>query len=131
MDLERKELIKESSLRWELDKMIIDYLRQNYLFEEHEIKHNIEVFKEAYKSLDLMRFLAQKKRLAATKKNPKGYLINALRSELKTQAKKKVTAEPPAGGNPEPESPAPQNVSISPEELGKIVGGLDEKIKSL
>lgn len=81
-DLERKTLQKQTALTWDLDKMIVDYLKQNYLFETDEIKHNIETFKEANEVLDLMLFLAKKRRLASTKKNPKGYIINALRSEV-------------------------------------------------
>ena len=87
LNVERKQLQKKVSLRWDLDKMVIDYLQQNYLFEKDEIGHNIELFKEASEKLDIMNFLAKKRRLSFAKVNPKGYLINAIKSELAAQLK--------------------------------------------
>ncbi len=81
-DLETKRLEKQMSIAWSLDKMHIDYLVQNYYFDKDEIKHNIATFREAADNLDLMQFMASKKRLASGKKNPKGYLINAIKKEL-------------------------------------------------
>ncbi len=82
-DLERKRLEKELSLRWSLDKIYVDYLKQNYLFENDEIRNNLEVFKKAVGSMDLMNFLARKRRDAAQKKSPKGWIIGAIKRELK------------------------------------------------
>jgi plasmid replication initiation protein len=81
-DLEHKTLQKQTSLRWDLDKMIVDYLKQNYLFDTDEIKHNRDLFIEAAEKLDLMNFLANKRRAASDKKNSKGWLIGAIKSEL-------------------------------------------------
>lgn len=81
-DLVDKTLQKQVSPSWYLDKMHIDYLVQNYYFDKDEIKHNLATFRAAADKLDLMRFMALKKRLASTKKNPKGYLINAIKKEL-------------------------------------------------
>jgi hypothetical protein len=88
-DLEKKELQKQLSLAWDLDKMVIDYLRQNYLFEDDEIKNNIQTFKTASKELDLMNFLSLKKRVASTKKRPKGWIIAALQKEIAKKQQEK------------------------------------------
>jgi len=89
-DLETKRLQQQTSLRWDLDKMVIDYLMQVYYFDDTEIKRNIDTFKEAYQKLDLMLFMSKKKRLAEGKKSPKGYLINAIKSELKAIREKEA-----------------------------------------
>lgn len=81
-DLERKMLEKKTALSWDLDKMIVNYLKENYLFDTDEIKHNRQVFVEASKKMDLLRFLSDKRAAANQKSNPKGWLINAIRKEL-------------------------------------------------
>lgn len=81
-DLETKRLQKQVATSWYLDKMHVDYLMQNYYFDKDEIKHNLDTFRAAADKLDLMQFMAIKKRLASNKKNPKGYLINAIKKEL-------------------------------------------------
>ena len=88
--LTNKELQKQLSLRWDLDKMVVNYLKENYLFENDEIRNNLETFKKAVGSIDLLNFLAQKRRAAEQKKNPKGWLINALKAELKKVEKEKA-----------------------------------------
>lgn len=82
-DLETQRLQKQLALSWSLDKIYVDYLEQNYYFDKAEIKRHVELFKEAAARLDFMNFLASKRRGAETKKNPKGWLINAIKSELK------------------------------------------------
>lgn len=86
-NLEQKQLQKQIALSWDLDKMVIDYLQQNYMFDKDEIKNNIDTFKEADKILDLMLFLSKKKRIASDKQNPKGYIIKALKGEIEAKAK--------------------------------------------
>ena len=87
-DLEGKNLQKQTALTWDLDKMIVDYLKQNYYFETDEIKHNRNLFVEASEKIDLMNLLSQKRRQASTKKNPKGWLINAIKAEIRAQYEK-------------------------------------------
>lgn len=82
-DLERKRLERQLSLRWSLDSIYINYLKQNYLFENDEIRNNLETFKKAVESMDLMNFLAKKRRVAAEKASPKGWIIGAIKRELK------------------------------------------------
>lgn len=86
-ELEEKTLKKQTSVSWDLDKMIVNYLKENYLFETDEIKHNRDLFVDAHKELDLMNFLAKKRRIAHEKKNPKGYLVGALKRELNSVLK--------------------------------------------
>lgn len=85
MNLEEQKLKRQVSPSWKLDKMIIDYLRQNYLFEVKEISCNIELFSIAEQKLDLMLFLSQMKPICEEKSNPKGYLIGAIKKKLKTK----------------------------------------------
>lgn len=81
-DLETKKLKKQVSPSWYLDKMHVDYLKQNYFFDTEEIKYNLDTFRTAVEKLDFMTFLAAKRRVASQKKNPKGWLINALKKEI-------------------------------------------------
>lgn len=84
MRIEAKKLTKNTSLRWDLDIMIINYLKENYIFSEDEIQNNRELFVKAQNSggFDLLYFLSEQKRNAETKKNPKGWIINAIKKQL-------------------------------------------------
>lgn len=90
-DLERKTLQKETALSWDLDKMVIDYLKQNYLFDTDEIKHNRDLFVEAAEKIDIMNFLSKKRRVASSKKNPKGWIIGALKKEVAAKREAETT----------------------------------------
>ena len=83
--LENKVLQKQASIRWDLSKSIVEYLKMKYDFTNEEIKRNLSVFKEASKKMDLLMFLATKYPSTQNKRNPKGYLINAIKSEIKTK----------------------------------------------
>jgi hypothetical protein len=61
-DLEVKDLRKQVSIMFDLDKLVIDYLKQQYLFSTTEIKNNINLLKEADTRLDLLLLLSDKKR---------------------------------------------------------------------
>lgn len=82
-DLEKKDLQKQISPSWELPKNVLDYLKHNFEFDTKEIKQNIDLFALAQSELDLIQFMANVKARANRAKNPKGYLINALKKELK------------------------------------------------
>jgi hypothetical protein len=82
-DVERKRLERGLSLRWSLDKIYVDYLKQNYLFENDEIRNNLDTFKAAVDKMDLLNFLAQKRKDANSKAKPKGWIIGAIKRELK------------------------------------------------
>lgn len=88
VEVEEQHLKKQVSPSWDLDAMVINYLKQNYYFDTKEIRHNLELFKYAQEreqtgEFDLMLFLSQMKRKCSDKARPKGYLINALKKELK------------------------------------------------
>lgn len=84
MRIEAKKLQKNTSIRWDLDIMTINYLKENYVFSDTEIQNNRDLFVNAQNSgkLDLMYFLSEQKRNAETKKNPKGWIINAIKKQL-------------------------------------------------
>jgi len=82
-ELEKKELQKQVSPAWELSKNVLDYLKNNFEFDTKEIKQNIDLLKKANETLDFIIFLSQIKPRANRAKNPKGYVINAIKTELK------------------------------------------------
>src|SRR5690606_38641677 len=84
MRIEAKKLKKNTSLRWDLDIMIINYLKENYIFSEDEIQNNRDLFITAQNSpkFDLMYFLSEQKVNARNKANPKGWIINAIKKQL-------------------------------------------------
>lgn len=84
-DLEKKDLQKRVSLSWELEKNVSDYLKHGFNFTTAEIKQNIDLFKKAQKELkNFILFMSQVKPRANRANNPKGYLINAIKKELKS-----------------------------------------------
>lgn len=84
MRIEAKKLKKNTSLRWDLDIMIINYLKENYIFSDDEIQNNRDLFITAQNSpkFDLMYFLSEQKENARNKANPKGWIINAIKYQL-------------------------------------------------
>ncbi len=80
--LERQELQKKVSLRWDLPNQVIEYLKIKYDFTDDEIRRNLSLFKAANEKIDLLLFIAQKFSKTQNKRNPKGYLINAIKSEI-------------------------------------------------
>lgn len=82
--IEAKKLRKSTSLRWDLDVLLINYLKENYIFSDDEIRSNLELFYTAQNSLefDLLYFLSQQIRHAEKKSNPKGWIINAIKKQL-------------------------------------------------
>lgn len=84
-DLERKDLQKKVSISWILNRNTKDYLIHAFGFTTAEIKQNISLFERAVKEINLIQFMSIIKEKVRTKniKNPKGYLINAIKKELK------------------------------------------------
>jgi len=83
-NVEHQELKKQISVRWSLDRMVVDYLKQNFMFDTKEIKNNIDLLTEANKKIDLLYFLSEV-RISAEKTNAKnlqGYAINAIKRKL-------------------------------------------------
>ena len=81
--LEKKEETRNVSLRWDLDKMAINYLVNNFQFTETEIKNNMDLFVNANKKFDLLLHISGLKGKAIEAKNPKGYIINSIKKQLK------------------------------------------------
>jgi|LakMenEpi03Aug12_release.lakeMendotaPanAssembly.Ray.scaffolds.fasta_scaffold298882_2 plasmid replication initiation protein len=94
--LEALQLKKDISLRWDLDLIIINYLKENFIFSEAEIKNNLDLFKQCQKELPDFLLSLSKMRVPASKKmNPKGYLINALKKMLVGEKPKKAVVKNP------------------------------------
>lgn len=77
---------KATSLFWDLDRNIINYLMQEYVFSEEEIKNNRTLFVSAanHQSFDLIYFLSEQRENARKKANPKGWIINAIKKAMET-----------------------------------------------
>lgn len=82
--LENNDLQKQVDLSWDLDKIIIDYLKQNFGFSKDEIKRNLDLFKLAENKLDLLSELSLLRRKALeANKGPRAYIVGALKRILK------------------------------------------------
>lgn len=84
LDLERTRLEKKVSVSWDIDAKILDSLKYDYDFTTKGIGYNRAILIDAQNTFDLLLFLSQKKRLAHEKKNPKGYIINAIKKHLES-----------------------------------------------
>lgn len=89
MAVEAKKLKAKSSIRWELDVITINYLKENYIFSDDEIKRNLDLFVNAQNSnkFDLLYFLSEQRLNAQKKVNPKGWIINAIKKQLELHQK--------------------------------------------
>lgn len=83
-ELEQKALQKKVSLSWDLDRIIINYLKENFGFSDVEIKNNIDLFKVAQKEIDdLLYFLSEiKMKAQEAKVSPQAFTIGAIRKKL-------------------------------------------------
>lgn len=84
-DLEQRDLQKKVYVSWDLSKENINYLKHSFDFSSKELQQQIELFKSAQKSFDLITFLSQIKPRANDARNPKGYVINAIKKHLEQQ----------------------------------------------
>lgn len=81
--LEQAELQKQISLRFDIDKIHVDYLKEHFLFSDSEIRKNIATFKEAQDKLpDFIMFLSFLRTSTKRALNQKGAVINALKKQL-------------------------------------------------
>jgi plasmid replication initiation protein len=96
-DFEGERIKKQISPSLMIEKHILKYLKDNYSFTTQELKNNAELFYRAQKEIpDLLMFLSEVKANAYSAKNPKGYLINALKTRLKIKKGKKEKVAPAA-----------------------------------
>lgn len=99
--LEALKLKKSVSLRWDLDMLVVNYLKENFVFSENEIKNNLDLFKQCQKELPDFLLTLSKMRVPASKKiKPKGYLINSLRNKLSGEQPKKEAVKKEAVKKP-------------------------------
>jgi len=81
--LEKHDLQKQVSLSWDLPKEVTDYLIHNFEFTKDGIKNNLDIFKKAHQEIDIIDFLAALKGKIRESENPQGYIIGALKLQLK------------------------------------------------
>lgn len=81
--LERTNLEKQIAPGLFLGREVKQYLIHSFGFTNDEIKRNLTLFKNANEQLDFINFMSIVKERTITVRNPKGYLINAIKSELK------------------------------------------------
>lgn len=86
-EFETIQLQKSLSPSWIMDRVTLNYLKQDFGFTTKEIQSHYELFKEAFQAFDLPLLLTQKKRYALAAKNPKGYIINMIRNKLEEAQK--------------------------------------------
>lgn len=84
-ELDEKELQKDVSLRWDLDKTNINYLKDVFGFKEPGIKNNLELIKEAFNNENIKDWCADINGMVRKFKiaNPSGFFINELKKRLK------------------------------------------------
>lgn len=81
--LEKRSLSREVSLAWDLDRMVVSYLKENFFFNDIEIKHNLDLFKVAQKKLDLMYELSQLKVKAMNARiSPQAFIVGVLKRKV-------------------------------------------------
>lgn len=82
--LEKKSLQKRVSLNWDLDRIIVNYLSENFGFTDNEIKNNIDLFKLAEQKLDLMIELSSLKiKAQEARTSPQAFIVGILKKKLK------------------------------------------------
>lgn len=91
--IEARRLKKQVSVRHDLDVLVVNYLKENYIFSDEGIKNNIELFKEAQSKMDLLYFLSEQKITAAKKSKPQGWIIGAIKKQLNPKPIEKNTAK--------------------------------------
>ncbi len=88
-NLEKRELQKKVSLSWDLDRIIVNYLKENFGFNDKEIKNNLDLLKVASKELDDLLFLLSSVRVKAqeAKKGPQAFVIGVIKKALEQKKK--------------------------------------------
>lgn len=82
-ELYKQELQRQTTLSWDLNKQVIDYLKNSLGFSDKEIKNNRDTFIAAQIELsDIIGELSQLKGKSRDKKNPKGWIINSIKGKI-------------------------------------------------
>ena len=93
-EMEKKRLQLQTSPRWELPVDVLNYLHGKYNFDGKGVRANIELFARANQEFDLLKFSAELYPEASRMKNPRGYLIGAIRNYLEKLEKGKENNQP-------------------------------------
>ena len=84
-EIEKTKTQKQTSIRWDLKKEFITFLKSKFDFNEGEIQRNREVFTRCQNEIDDPLFwMNGVKGRSRTKANPKGYLIKSIKLELES-----------------------------------------------
>lgn len=92
-ELKERELRKKLSNRWYIPKNVLDSLKNKYEFTDEEIRRNDNILIPASNdgTIDLMGLLSDRYRDAQDARNPKGWIIGAIKKEYaKGKAKIKI-----------------------------------------
>lgn len=82
-ELVKKQTQKQTSIRWDLNKEFITYLKSKFDFNEGEIHRNRDTFIRCQNEIeDPLVWMNSVKGRSRTKSNPKGYLIKSIQLEL-------------------------------------------------
>ena len=82
-DLAMKTLDKTIQPHIYIERNALNYLREQFEMSTSEIQNNVDLFMQATKEIpDMLLFLSQVKPKANRAKNPKGYLIGAIKKRL-------------------------------------------------
>lgn len=82
--LQEQARMAKITARLQIDNNIYDYLRYSYNFDSPEINRNKKTLIEGQNRIpDFIGFLAELKNGARMAKNPKGYVIGAIKRKLK------------------------------------------------
>jgi len=88
-NLEKMQLHKKINLSWDLDKIVVNYLKDNFDFSSEEIKRNIDLLSLANEKLDLLAELSNLKSKAFRANNgPKPYIIGSLQKIINSEITK-------------------------------------------
>lgn len=90
VETENKELIKKINVKSLLNPMVVNYLKENYMFTNQEIKNNLNTFKEALERFDVMMELETLKTKAMKAAKPKAWLIGTLKKKIQNDAAKNL-----------------------------------------
>lgn len=84
VELEKRDLQRKTSLSWDLNRQVMDYLINSIGFTKTEIKNNRDLIIMAQNRVpDILNELSILKAKSRDKNNPKGWIINALKGKVK------------------------------------------------
>lgn len=92
-DLETRTLKQRIGLSSLMRPLVKKYLVENFFFNEQEIRNNLDLFKACDDRFDLMAELSLLRRKCESARNPKGYLIGALKKKVEKALETSILIE--------------------------------------